>query len=428
VLEKVSSYFQNQKSLEEDSKLLVAISGGRDSVALAHVLHTLGFQIGLAHVNFQLRGRESDGDEDFLKSFAEQLGVPLYIHSENPEEGKNVQQEARRIRYAFFKNVMKNHGYSLLTTAHHQDDKIETALLNFTRGTGIHGMRGMISSEAIYRPLLGISRIEIDQYLDQEGLLFREDSSNATGKYKRNKLRNEVLPVLLTLEPDTRDKVLASIQNLEFDSEAIAQMGDMFLVAEHDILKIDLQKFPEDTVATWLYHTVRKFNFNRQQCVDLVRSDESGAKVSAEQHTLYRQKDEVHVVKNYRSDFEPLVFERVENRSNASVEIQMSRAEGDDHLAKNNWSVRISFDSELFPITIRSATPEDRFNPLGMKHDVKLTDYLKDKGIPKYNRLRTPVACDADGRIFWVPGIQISEAVKLKDTDSQSLSISFFYL
>ena len=186
MLEKVSSYFQNQKSLEEDSKLLVAISGGRDSVALAHVLHTLGFQIGLAHVNFQLRGRESDGDEDFLKSFAEQLGVPLYIHSENPEEGKNVQQEARRIRYAFFKNVMKNHGYSLLTTAHHQDDKIETALLNFTRGTGIHGMRGMISSEAIYRPLLGISRIEIDQYLDQEGLLFREDSSNATGKYKRN--------------------------------------------------------------------------------------------------------------------------------------------------------------------------------------------------------------------------------------------------
>ena len=427
MLEEVRSYFEELQSISKDDRLLVAISGGRDSIALSHVLHELGYDLGLAHVNYKLRGEESDGDADFVKAFSEQLKLPFFEHVGIVEEGKNVQSEARNIRYAFFDALMKEEGFSFIVTAHHEDDKIETSLLNLTRGTGIHGMRGMASSENILRPLLNVSREEIDEYVTQHDLEIRDDSSNESSKYKRNKLRNEIIPSFLTLEDDTRSKLLTSIRNLEEDSLAVDQMAEALLEKENDILKFRLSSVPPGSTSTWLYHAVRKLGFNRQQCIDLLRSPESGAKVSSESHTLHKHKSEVHVIDRNRISFSSMQFESFGIKKNSLAEVELSDKKT-TNTESNNWEVSLAEEAVELPITIRTAKDDDRFKPLGMAHEVKLTKYLKDKGIASHNRLHTPIACDARGTVFWIPGLQIADGVKLKTTDAQCLSISFIYL
>lgn len=411
-----------------DDKFLLAISGGRDSVALAHAFKSIGVNFGLAHVNYQLRDQESEEDAQFVNSLAQSLGVEIHLHTQPISDGLNVQVEARKIRYDFFQSVLDGFGYNHLVIAHHQDDNIETVLLNFTRGTGIQGISGMKVKGNILRPLLNTSRKEITEYLTTNSLNYREDSSNSDLKYKRNKLRHDVIPRLLDLEEDTRSKMLSSISNLESDAMAIEEMASTLSRRELDVIVVDLGSLPQESKSTWLYYVAKKFGFNRNQCLDLCASQDSGSKVLSSSHAIYLHKNDAHIVPIERVPLKPLKVSAPGRYENHSIILEILK--GDRSLAPSHstGSATMSVSATTFPLELSVANKSDHFRPFGMDYNVKLFDYLKDKGFPAYQRSMTPVLRDSVGEICWIPGVQISDHVKLTDDESTSLIVSFAYL
>jgi len=212
VLEKTKKYIDAHNLLSQKDRVLIGISGGRDSTVLTHVLTRLGYNVGLAHMNYRLRAEASDEDEKWVRAFASQLNVPLFVEHAQINTPDSLQTTAREHRYAFFKRLLSEEGFHKVALAHHHDDRLETLFLNLMRGTGIHGMRGMpVAHGAFIRPLLWANRSDIDAYVKTENLHFREDESNEQDTYLRNRIRHHLIPLLSEIDPSSPAKLLASM-------------------------------------------------------------------------------------------------------------------------------------------------------------------------------------------------------------------------
>jgi tRNA(Ile)-lysidine synthase len=434
MLEGFIRHIREKNILDFSARYLLAISGGLDSTALAHLLHRSGISFCMAHCNFNLRGEESDGDEHFVRGLASQFGLQVHVKSFDTqtygsEKGISTQMAARELRYQWFSELLQQEDYKGLIVAHHADDQIETVLLNLLRGTGIEGLYGMSENrEKIIRPLLPFSRSSLEEFAANEGITWREDSSNATIDYKRNYIRHQVVPQLKGFDPGALSLLQHSFDRVKDTGKAFFYLHDLW-AARHvrheegfQYLELAaLEKAPGK--KSLLFYWLRPYGFSFQQLDDVLAAlerKEAGKVFQTAEYAL--NLDREHLILGSSSE------EFVESCIEVSaIEVNIGNDVYDllvldPPAAPPASSAEAMLDREKlnFPLKIRSWQQGDRFRPLGMKNFKKISDVLIDMKLPLIHKKNVKVLCSGDD-IVWVIGVRIDDRYKITPATQSAL-------
>ena len=374
----------------KDKKLLLAVSGGIDSMVLLDLFYKLRFDICIVHCNFQLRGKESDADEMLVRETCQDSYIPYFIESfdtlEFAKENKlSIQLAARKLRYDWFQEIISL-GFDYVLTAHHLDDNVETFLINFTRGTGLEGLTGIPAQNGnIIRPLLPFSREEIENYALENKIQWREDSSNASDKYFRNKLRHNIVPTLKELNTGFLDSFQNTLHHLQ-QSESLVNdasklVFEKVVEEKENKLEIHLKSLLEfQNYKAYLYQWLKEYGFSAWNDIyDLVEA-QSGKQVFSESHVLL--KDREKLILSERKEInksEVFIIESIESKVNIPLKLRFCKAVNIFETDSN--CIFVDESKIKFPLTIRKWQEGDYFYPSGMNGKKKLSKYFKDENI-----------------------------------------------
>lgn len=411
--QKVARYIAQKQLLHEGDKVLVAISGGADSVALLRLLVSLGYTCEAAHCNFNLRGAESDRDEAFVRFLCEELHIPLHvIHFDTIQEATrkhiSIEMAARELRYSWFEKLRQECNADAIAIAHHRDDSVETFLLNLLRGTGINGLQGIHPQNGyVIRPLLCLDRLEIISYLQQIGQTYVTDSSNQEDKYLRNKIRLHLLPLIQQINPAAKENILKTAAHLAEASllyqqavkEACAR------IMRNDKKAIDIAALlKEQTPQTLLFEILHPLGFNERQTQDIYRSlkGQAGKCFSAGQWRVVKDRDLLLIEHTQEIPPPALNIQTVDNKPGFIIP-------HDPDIA--------SFDADKLtdPLSIRLWQKGDYFVPFGMKGKKKVSDYLTDRKFPLLHKERQWVLCCGND-IIWLIGERIDNRFRVDES------------
>ncbi len=416
---------QSQALFQPESSYLLACSGGMDSMCLATLLQGAGIFFEIAHVNFQLREAESDGDSDFVRSWAESHQIPFHLKladtgalAEN--KGISIQMAAREIRYAFFEEIRSSRSLSGIILAHHQDDQLETIFLNLLRGTGIEGVYGMAEQKGwLIRPLLRFSRAEIHKFMEENGLNWREDHSNAKTDYKRNKLRINGLPAIYGLEPDARKNLLTSFDRLKDTGRAFLGLFDgwkkQHIREEEGCQMLAFSAIQHQAGASsLLYFWLRPFGFNSEQAQEICEAlsdPRPGTVFKGRGYQLHVDRSELQLVPE-REAFESVELEIGDASFRLpEAEYQIVCLASPIELDRNPLHAQLDASRLSFPLQIRTWEEGDRFVPLGMSQSKKISDFLIDIKMPLAKKQGVKVLVSGE-EIAWVIGHRIADWAK----------------
>ena len=397
----------------EGKKILIAISGGLDSVVLSHLLSSINIsEVSLAHCNFQLRGDESDLDEQFVINLGEKLNLKVFKTTFNTkeysEENKlSTQVAARELRYNWFQELAKKHHFYYTLTAHHADDNLETFLINLTRGTGLEGLTGIPAiNKNIARPLLVFSREEIKQFALENKIDWREDASNAETKYVRNKIRHEVIPKLKELNSNilssfekTSNFLLESQQIID---DRIEDIKGKIVSIENNITQIDIEKIQQlSNPKAYLYQLLKAYNFTEWNDVENLLSAQSGKQVFSKSHRLIKDRAFL-LVSKINTSKEKKVFYIEENQTEIRNPIHLIFKEVQDISHQKNNSFFVDKDLLKFPLTVRKWQNGDYLYPSGMAGKKKLSKYFKDEKLSLLEKENVWLLCSAKNEVICV--------------------------
>jgi tRNA(Ile)-lysidine synthase len=421
----------------ESDRLLLASSGGLDSTVLAYLFRAGGFEFGIAHVNFQLRGAESDADEEFVRSLAEQLGVECFVKhfataTEATERGESIQMAARRLRYDWLETVRHRAGFDYLVTAHHNDDRIETFLLHFLRGTGLRGLSSIPAAEGVLRrPLLYTDRATLAAYAEREQIDYREDSSNSSDTYDRNYLRHHVLPHLRQLEPGLTKRTTRNFTHLREELAILTEYIDAQRSAHCRLtdsgLRID-RRFLQSVAGgqTYLHHWLADYDFTPEQLRQALVA-RSGTRLAGAMHELVVGTDELllrpRTTKPVQSPVAlpgPGTYPTPDGG-----ELRLEPTAGPPAVGER-WTLYLPAARLRWPLHLRHWRPGDRLQPFGMEgRSKKLQDLFTDAKLDRAEREAAWLLCDADDRILWVIGLRSAESVRLTGAEKDLLRCHF---
>ena len=439
-VQQFQEYIARHALFTAQNKVLAAVSGGKDSVLLAHLLKSSGFDFAIVHCNFQLRGAESERDEIFTSNLAKQLQVPFFLTHFNTADYAagnriSIQMAARELRYNWFEKVCFEENFDVIATAHHQNDSVETVLLNLTRGTGIAGMHGILPKNGkLVRPMLFLSKENIDQVCAEENLDFVEDSSNASAKYARNKIRLEVVPKLKELNPKLEKTFEQNLQRFR----ELEQLLQQNLQVLRDAVFIDLKLetrikiseikklYPQQLLTFGL---LREFNFSEPVVADLLLSlnKHSGKIFESPTHQLILDREEIIIQPKKTPVKEVLLIK--ENQ--LEVTFQHSRLkvfyEENGLIIKNNPMITsVSAEKLVFPLTLRNWQTGDLFYPLGMDHKQKLSDFFVQQKVPLNQKNRIPLLVNGNQEIIWIGGLRLDNRYKVQPGSKKVVIFELF--
>jgi len=435
MLEKLEQHINHKLSFLKEKKLLIAISGGVDSVVLTHLLHALNFDVSLAHCNFNLRATESDKDEDFVKKIGETLHLKTFTTSFETKKyaGKNqlsTQVAARNLRYNWFQEIIQKHHFDFLLTAHHADDNLETFIINLTRGTGLEGLTGIPEvNQLIVRPLLIFSRDEIEKYAVQHQIKWREDLSNASSKYVRNKIRHEVIPILKEINPSLLESFQKTSDHLKESQQLIDESISDFkkkavVTLENETLKIDIAKIIKTkNPKAYLYQLLKEFGFTEWNDVTHLLKAQSGKEVVSKTHRLLKDRDFL-LLTEIKKEVSTLAYQIAENTSEITTPIHLTFDETTDITSSNNNSIFVDLEKLVFPLTLRKWEHGDYFYPTGMQGKKKISKYFKDEKLSSLEKENTWLLCSNDA-IVWVVGKRQDDRFIAKKNTNAILHIKF---
>lgn len=422
-VERVKAYIESQSLIAGESPVLVALSGGADSVALLRVLLQLGYDCRAAHCNFHLRGEESNRDERFAVALCDKLNVPLEVKHFDVaaymnQNGVSLEMACRELRYEWFRQIMDEQNCGCIAVAHHSDDNIETFFLNALRGTGIAGLTGMKPRNGkVVRPLLSVSRTDILAWLSELGQDFVTDSTNLENEAKRNRLRNIVLPALYEAFPGAEQSLLTTIGNMRqcnaLYQEAVGVLRNIVSDRSGDMLAIDLDVLNSfDNREMLIYEILKPYGFNFEQCCDMLTSA-VGRHFTSPSHSvvinrasievsLHKFRDEsVHVV-----DLENTLIEcpvRLEIKHESDVPFVPEMVDGKKSVAFSPEILQCS------QVLLRHWREGDRFKPFGMRGSKLVSDLFTDLKLNETDK-NAVWLMEADGEIVWVLGLRASQA------------------
>lgn len=430
----IQDFIKSEELIQPGEKILVAVSAGVDSMVLAHILDGLGYDLGLAHVNFQLRGQESDLDEEFIRQTATALNMPVYIKKVNIRKPKkraiSTQMAARDLRYQWFHELLEVHDYQKIATAHHLNDVLETVLLNLTKGTGIAGLHGILPKQkALVRPLIGTAKEQIVEYARNAGLKWREDQSNALDNYQRNLIRNQVVPVLKKINPSieaTTKNTVEIIRSVEKQYlNSIEQLQNELFVPDGVHLKILKNKLNGIEPAVFS-DLVRNFGFNYHQCKCILYEAlrYTGKIFRSGSHTLNIDRDEIIISPNTKHDLNVTIDkDRLGLIYVGKNQWHLAEYAAEKYSIKtDNWVGAFDRDLLVFPLRVRNWLPGDRFRPMGMKNFKKISDFLVDNKVPVNYKTQALVLLSND-KIIWLVGHRIDDRFKITKKTRRVLEI-----
>ena len=435
MLDLFSKYIDKELAFIKDKKLLVAISGGLDSVVLAHLCAQLQLNISLVHCNFNLRGNESDEDESFVLQLAEDLELEVFVESFETEtyaqEHKiSIQMAARELRYVWFEELASQLHYDYILTAHHADDNLETFLINLSRGTGLDGLVGIPEKNGkLVRPLLPFSREEIQIFAGKNQIKWREDSSNASTKYLRNKLRHDVIPKLKAVNPQflqnfskTQQHLRESKQFLDSISEEIA--GKVVDRVDGDVKYFNIEKIKSfNHFKTVLYQLFKDCGFNEWNDIEELLDAQTGKCVFSKTHRLLKNREYL-VLSNLPEDSRKATLKIFEG--DESIETSLGTLTLEDVNAMGQSISQIVYvDKDLlkFPLTVRHWEKGDYFYPFGMQGKKKLSKFFKDEKYSALEKEKVLVLCSKDN-IVWVLNKRLDNRFKVTQDTQNILKIS----
>lgn len=383
-------------------KIVLALSGGIDSMVLADMLLQDKLDFVLAHCNFHLRGEESDGDEQFVRDYAERNGVTLYVKNFDTvgyakEHGVSIEMAARDLRYAWFEELRQQLNYDYIAVAHHADDQLETFFINLLRGAGIRGLKGMQKVNGrIIRPLLDNSREEIHQYAIENGLTWREDHTNAETRFLRNKIRHELLPVIDGISKEGRSAILKSIHHLASENELYRELvKEKLSTANCELSTASFQL---------LFEWLRDYGFNEDQVhfIHDALDGQPGKSFFSPTHRLTVERDGLELTPICQQHDEPvkLSYQQIEKKADYVVD-------------KSPKVAQLDYEKLAFPLQIRKWQAGDRFHPLGMKGSKLLSDFFVDQKMSTRQKEECYVLTTADDAIVWVIGRRIDDRFKV---------------
>lgn len=426
MIEKFQNYIESQHLINKGDRILVALSGGVDSMVLAELLRLSGYDITFAHCNFHLRGIESDGDEQFVREYAERVGVKLFVRQfdtlEYVETQKiSVEMAARELRYTWF-NDMINASGQLLALAHHADDQIETFFINILRGSGIKGLKAMQPRNGLYiRPLLWASREEIKQFAIENSIQWREDSTNNDTVYLRNKIRHDLMPVFDSIKPEAREKILESVNHLASENqlyrELLKEKLSQIETVDGVLHSIGKHHLKPQLLFEWL----RPFGFSFSQCESILASldSEPGKEFYSAKYQLVIEKDTIEVFPIELTDnlLTPgLSYSKYPVQTTPALSL----------LVKDNPNVaQLDFDKLKFPLRVRHWWHGDRFHPLGLKGTKLVSDFFNDNGFTTFQKRNTQIITDSEGEIVWIVGYRIDDRFKITEKTKNIYEIKF---
>lgn len=439
--------------------MLLALSGGIDSVCLAHLLHESGIEFGIAHCNFQLRGTESDEDATFAEKLASHWGITYYNSSfDTPAYAKahklSVQMAARELRYAWFEALRQEKGYDVIATGHHLDDQVETFFINLMRGTGIAGLKGMpVKNGNIIRPLLFASRKEIEDYARRKEISYREDSSNQSLYYERNKIRHQLIPLLESMQ-DTFGSVMAGNFRRLREAEEIVRETVMFhkdklLQREGKTVLLDIGSLKKlKPLNTYLYYFLQEFNFNPATVDKLSESLQyRELKVFySDTHTLTKDRSFLRIEPTSQAGEEgpedifivpcpsptgsppspprdlmsPLSFSISEP---LALHFYVEDIPAGYSISKDENIAQLDPDKLTKPLTLRRWRQGDSFHPLGLKGKKKLSDFFTDEKFSSREKKECWLLCSGED-IVWVIGKRIDDRYKIRPSTKRILRIT----
>ncbi|WP_210463827.1 tRNA lysidine(34) synthetase TilS [Rufibacter roseolus] len=438
MLEKVLNYITTHQLASPETRILAAVSGGLDSVVLADVLHRLKFPFAVLHCNFGLRGEESEADELFVRKLAKHYDVPFYSEQFQTQafaeqEGISIQMAARTLRYQWFEQMRQQLGYDVIATAHHQSDALETVLLNLVRGTGLAGLHGILPQNGnLIRPLLGLTKDDLYDWLVAKRLAWREDSSNESRKYNRNLMRHEVIPVLKKLNPNLEETFTSTLERLQ-GAEAVFQASVLEMKAKTQrqengatYLSIaPLQASPAPVVL--LHELLKPFNFSYSQTQEIAAAWEaqSGKTFSSPTHVLVKDREDLVITPKPLEKFGSVTVpeDATELRFGPYL-AKFTRKPAEGYKVPRSKDVA-ALDADLvkFPLKLRPWKEGDWFIPLGMNGKKKVSDLLIDRKIPA--NLKPDVwVLVSDASLTWVIGQQLDNRFKVTENTQVVLEIT----
>ena len=410
--EKFLAYVAENELFNKEDRLLVGVSGGVDSMVLCHLLLHEDITFQIAHVNYHLRKEASNGDEFFLRKYGQTYFIPVHVKNVTRAPDENTQNWARKIRYAYFEEILHQEKLDAILTAHHFDDQIETLILNFTRGSGISGIKGIASSRGlIKRPLLFARKSEILDYAKEQGISWREDATNSEDHYKRNIIRHHITPHLDTLRANDLGMRRTFSQIKQLDRWLRSHFSEILQSyrQENGEWHIPLADYHAEQSTFELFQLLKNLNFNLDQVESMIESSRTGSQFHSDTHMaivdrdvlLIRKKIAIHYEEKEINDFNEDFSISIGNR-----EIRFSKQAG-NKVEKSHSRSYFDVRHLSWPLTIRRWRNGDRFQPFGMYGKTKkISDLHTHMKLSFFEKEETLVLVDSNEQILWVIGLR----------------------
>ena len=409
----------------KNARFLLAVSGGRDSVALAHLFASCKLNFDITHCNFHLRGEESNKEMNFVKDLPFLTSQKVFVKefdtlSIQQESGKSIEMVARELRYHWFEKIGKDYDY--IVTAHHANDNAETVLMNLMRGTGLRGMCGIPQKNGkIIRPLLRFSSSEIERYAREQKVGFCTDSSNLTNDYLRNKIRHHIIPEMEKINPKfvetfTKNSVLFQ-QQVQFFDAKIQQFKNQLLKKTDNRITIEIDELIKtEHQSVVLFEILNPFGFNADEVKNILKSINatSGKHFLSDTHILIKDRTHFIIEKKETKKEEPIFINSIEELENNGFTVEKKQNNLGRKIIKNNNILYVDADKIIFPLTIRKWEKGDFFYPFGMKTKKKLSDFFTDLKIDILEKQRIRLLC-MNGQIVWIINHRADDRFRIEE-------------
>ena len=443
MLQQFRQFIKDNRLFAENEPILLAVSGGMDSIALSSLFQQAGFKFGIAHCNFNLRGAESDGDEAFVKQLAADYRVRFHVISFETSDyasskGISIQMAARDLRYAWFNQLLSTDGYAAVATAHHLDDQAETFFINLLRGAGLPGLHGILPKQgSLIRPMLFANRQNIDDFVRINRLPYREDSSNKSRKYLRNRLRHELMPVITDIDPAFSRKLDFTMHHLRGVEEILTlhveEVSSRIMIQKSDSFHIEINEIKAlHPTETWVYLLLQQFGFSTVVLKEISEALDaiSGKIFFSPTHRLVKDRETLII--------EPLTLLNAEQKEYIieeetpairlpfPAEFRLMPVAEILPMLTNPAYACLDAGKLTYPLTLRRWLKGDCFVPYGMKGRKMVSDFLIDLKLSIPEKEKTWILLSA-GEIVWIAGKRIDERYKITKQTQMAMVVNILY-